>query len=381
MAHVAKYTAGAAGNMLAHFEHKKPRDNVNAALTSLNYNLAAEVQPLPQLDFLRQRIDGLKKRKDAIAFCDWCITKPATLPAEYADKFFKECFDFCAARYGIDNVISAFVHKDEDQHSGEHHLHFAFCPITSDGRLCAKQVVSRADLQRFHADLSKHLEAVFGFDVGVLNDAVKQQGGNKTTEQLKEKSRLQAECDAIRAECEAMTKKLRSGYEALEELQENLDASAKSLAALQGDEVQQAAGIAPGSLVHIIEDNAKKKPLRDAVQITLPQRDFDNLLKYLRGAEVVHTIAERVRSACTTMRTSLLRNVLRSQQESMEALKQSKDDLLTAKAAHKAEKDRADKLQGVLDYLADNVPGVSRFLGRLEGLQGKEDHAHDLHDK
>ena len=98
MAHVEKYTRGAMGNMLAHYNRKKASSKslIDPARTPLNYNLANTDQPLSQLDFIHKRLSEIKvlNRKDVNVFCDWIVTAPQELSEnEYAD-FFRDPWRF-----------------------------------------------------------------------------------------------------------------------------------------------------------------------------------------------------------------------------------------------------------------------------------------------
>lgn len=70
--------------------------------------------------------------------------------------FFQAAYDFLADRYGRENVISATVHMDEKTP----HMHFNFVPITEDGRLCAKEILTPKTLTEqqdaFHEQIGKH---------------------------------------------------------------------------------------------------------------------------------------------------------------------------------------------------------------------------------
>lgn len=73
MAHVKKYTRGALGNMLKHYDRtaKNSRENIDPSLTHLNYNLAAKYQQLPQKEFIDKRLSQVRvqKRKDVNVMC------------------------------------------------------------------------------------------------------------------------------------------------------------------------------------------------------------------------------------------------------------------------------------------------------------------------
>jgi peptidoglycan hydrolase CwlO-like protein len=96
-----------------------------------------------------------------------------------AENLFSAVYDFLSDRYCQDerNVITATVHNDEKTP----HMHFCFIPVV-EGRVNAKALVNRADLQTLHQDLQRHLHGL-GFDVDVLNGATAE--GNKTVKQLK----------------------------------------------------------------------------------------------------------------------------------------------------------------------------------------------------
>lgn len=191
MARVEKYTRGAMGNMLAHYDRTKASSKslINPERTPLNYNLAVTDQPLSQLDFIHKRLSEIKvlNRKDVNVFCDWIVTAPQGLSEnKYAD-FFREVYDFLNERYGKENVISAYVHMDESQP----HIHYAFVPVAIDKKksipkLSAKEVITLKELKVFHKDLSCRMTEFFGRDIGILNGATEL--GNQTIAQLRRSS-------------------------------------------------------------------------------------------------------------------------------------------------------------------------------------------------
>ncbi|MGN1090471.1 MAG: MobV family relaxase, partial [Huintestinicola sp.] len=191
MAHVEKYTAAATGHMLAHYDrtHSSSTSLIDESRTALNHNLAGIDQPLPQLDFLHKRLGEIKvmKRADVNVMCDWIVTAPKELTPEELPLFFNETYKFLNERYGKENVISAYVHMDETTP----HIHYAFVPVVIDKKkgipkLSAKERITRKDLNTFHPDLTKHMAAVFGRNIGIQNDATAL--GNQTIKQLRKKS-------------------------------------------------------------------------------------------------------------------------------------------------------------------------------------------------
>jgi regulator of replication initiation timing len=196
MAHVQKFTKAAAGHMFKHFERAKnekgeyikfANQSIDLSKSDLNYNLAPE-RNISQGEFVKKRCteDGVRcmNRKDVNVMCSWIVTAPQKLPEENHKQFFEEAYKFLSNRYGEENVVSAFVHNDETQP----HFHFAFVPVIADKKrggykVSAKELVNKSDLLRFHPDLSKHMIAVFGYDIGIENGATAL--GNQTVEQLK----------------------------------------------------------------------------------------------------------------------------------------------------------------------------------------------------
>jgi hypothetical protein len=196
MAHVKKYTMSAVGHMANHYGRSdvgqaaeyiiRGNENIDPNLTPLNYNLAAEDQQLPQVDFIHKRMGEIRvqKRADVNVLCDWVITQPKELPADRSRDFFESVYAFMRDRYGERNVISAYVHMDETTP----HMHFAFMPIVADRRrggekLCAKELLTRKELQTFHNDLQNAVERDLGIKVHLLNGAT--QDGNKSITELK----------------------------------------------------------------------------------------------------------------------------------------------------------------------------------------------------
>lgn len=208
MANFKKFGKTSIGHLAAHFERWKIKDpetgkeeyikfgnqDIDITRTHLNYNLGPE-REMGQVGFIQQRLSEVRvlNREDVKVLCSWVVTLPTTNDANeemnYSDAetkdFFKASFDFLADRYGMENVVSAYVHMDETTP----HMHYAFIPVVEDQKrgdmkVSAKEAVNRTDLRTFHIDLQRELDDKFG--VGffpVLNG--KTDGGNLTISQLK----------------------------------------------------------------------------------------------------------------------------------------------------------------------------------------------------
>lgn len=190
--HVEKFPKTAVGHMLCHYNRiamNCGNENINYSRSELNYNLAPK-KDMDDFSYYKQRLSQVKcqNRADVKTLCDWIITLPKRDFTEAEEKkFFQSAYDFMIKRYEEKNCISAWVHKDE---AGQPHLHFAFIPICLDRKkqiekVSAKEVITRNDLRVIHKEMSRHMEQVFGRDIGILNGATA--GGNKAIAELKAK--------------------------------------------------------------------------------------------------------------------------------------------------------------------------------------------------
>lgn len=89
---------------------------------------------------IKERYTGTKAiRKDAVLNVECLITSDSeffkTIGPDETKRFFKESYKFIKSEFGKENIIYANVHMDETTP----HMHLGFTPITSDGRLSAKE--------------------------------------------------------------------------------------------------------------------------------------------------------------------------------------------------------------------------------------------------
>ena len=190
MANYKKFTRQQLGKMLSHYDRtdENPKENIDRSRTHLNYNLAPKADEA-QMDILNQRLSEVKvqNRKDVNVLCTWVVTMPKTLPEEKELEFFRQSYQFLENKYGKDNVVSAYVHKDEVSP----HMHFSFIPVVKDQKkdrlkVSAKECVTILDLNVFHSELRYHLERELGCEVDVLNEATRE--GNQSIMELKRKT-------------------------------------------------------------------------------------------------------------------------------------------------------------------------------------------------
>ncbi|MDL2291332.1 plasmid recombination protein [Desulfovibrio sp. OttesenSCG-928-F20] len=159
---------------------------------------------------IQSRIDDLllvkAVRKDAVHMCGLIVSSDSAffekLTPEDTRRFFEESKAFLADFVGAENVISAMVHMDEKTP----HMHFLHVPVTSDGRLNAKNIYTRESLKMLQTELPRHLQSR-GFD---LQRGVEQEPGAKkkhlNTREFKQQQEalnsLQQEAQTVSAELE-----------------------------------------------------------------------------------------------------------------------------------------------------------------------------------
>lgn len=156
---------GGGGGLQAHMDRSAKRhsnEDIDHSRTHLNF----DVIPPPNTSWLEaanhkieQGYTGTRKiRSDAVRICEglatashgWMVSKSP----EEQRRFFDDVVDFLAQEYGRENLLFATVHMDEKTP----HMHFAFVPLTKDGRLSAYEVLgNRKDLSalqdRYHGFL------------------------------------------------------------------------------------------------------------------------------------------------------------------------------------------------------------------------------------
>lgn len=247
MANAQKFTKAACGHLAAHFERKKDEhgeyvkfgnQDIDPTRTHLNYNMAPEREG-GQMAFIKQRTTEARtlNRADVNVMVSWVVTLPkyeyqkkdihvSIDPEKVEQMFFERTYRFLCDRYGEQNVISAYVHKDENKP----HMHFAFVPVTEDKKrggekVAAKEVVNRADLKTFHTDLERHLDSFHDWHFEVINEATKD--GNKEVAELKKQT---AHKEVLKAQQEAAEARQRVLQE-----QERIKPLEKRKTALEGE--------------------------------------------------------------------------------------------------------------------------------------------------
>ena len=192
MAHIAKYKATSVGHMLAHYrrdESSLGRENIDptrvkndmvvAHYTNKDGKLVVgRVVPRegePNWETVQQRIERVNEaqkaagkratRKDAVVMADVVVTLPDNVRKGDEDRFFRLTYWYLSNKFGIDNMMGGYVHKDEvlkDGAPARDHMHVPFTPIL-EGRFNYKKMCPRSFYQSMHKELGDYLEKQMGY--------------------------------------------------------------------------------------------------------------------------------------------------------------------------------------------------------------------------
>ena len=168
--------------MLAHISRQfknHSNENIDPHKNDLNYTFNRKGKParLDGLYIPKKRYEEIcsrvkiQNRKDVNTLVSVCLHAPQDIQPEEEERFFEIAHKFLKQRYcQNDNFVAAVVHRDENRP----HLHFVFVPVVEDKKknrlkVCAKEVITRADLKTLHKDLSDRLQEVFGRDMKIYS--------------------------------------------------------------------------------------------------------------------------------------------------------------------------------------------------------------------
>lgn len=188
---------------------------IDKSRTHLNYHTLPYEKKY--LSFIDERIKELApKRKikdDAVLTTSFILGSDKEffdgISPETQNRFFDDCTEFFAERYGKENVVSAVVHLDESTP----HLHFNLMPVTG-GRLCAKELFDRTALRELQTDFYEIVGKKYGLKRGKEGSTAK----HLDTVAFKTKKMTEAAEEKIREAEEAQTaakpvKELLESYE------------------------------------------------------------------------------------------------------------------------------------------------------------------------
>lgn len=217
--HMSKFGQAAVRGIQGHNQREHDFSNTNPdidwSMTPQNYDLHNR-EEISYSQTIKTRIAqlDLKRavRKDAVVMCGIIISSDKEffekLTPEQTRQYFQDSYKFFSERYGSENVVASTVHMDERTP----HMHFELVPVTGDGRLSAKSLFDRAELQKLQTDFHGAVGTRYLLERGVEGSKAKHieiarmkvESAQKELEQVQqEKKRLQEQFPALQGHIDA----------------------------------------------------------------------------------------------------------------------------------------------------------------------------------
>jgi hypothetical protein len=264
VAHAEKFSIGACAGLGIHVDRKSEEHsnkNIDNTLSSenvqlvenYNNNLYGAVK-----DRIREGYTGKKAiRKDAVA----TVGVVCSASSEFFEnkskaesvQYFNDCKEFFENKVGKENIVCAKIHFDEKTP----HMHLYFVPLTSDGRLSAKEVCNREFLRDMQRELPLYLQEK-GHDVERgLEDS--------TNEHI---SKKKYEINLQRAEIDKQIQKILEEEKKLKEKKEKLTLEEEKLYNLE----------------QLMENVQERKSLlyKDKITVSMDKEIYKSFLNYAR---------------------------------------------------------------------------------------------------
>lgn len=132
----------------------------------LNVDLLNE-QNLQYERLIKDEISERVKRKpraNSVVLSEFLVTASPDYMQSFSEeeqkRYFERSLDFIKERYGEQNTLYAVIHQDE----ANPHMHVGVLPITEDGRLSAKDIYNRTELQQLQKEFPAEMQRQ-GFEV------------------------------------------------------------------------------------------------------------------------------------------------------------------------------------------------------------------------
>lgn len=156
------------------------------------------------------------KRKDAVVGLGFTVPMPNGLPEKKEDEWAGKVYELMAEQYGKKNVVCFVIHRDEkheyidpDTHvkvMSRAHIQGVLVP-ESEGRLCAKEVTSRAKMMSINQAINEMTQRDYELDF-MDGSRAKSRGSVETLKQRSRRAKLEQTNEKLEkknAELEKMT--------------------------------------------------------------------------------------------------------------------------------------------------------------------------------
>ena len=238
--HVQKLKGSAIGGVEIHSEREREgvshtNPDIDWSRTAQNYQLHEPA--LHARGTYARRIDdrlreaGIARvRKDAVKLCGIVISSDreffSQLSSEQQREFFQRSYDFMAARYGTENILSAVVHMDETTP----HMHLYLVPITQDNRLCCKEIFDKRGLAALHDEFYREVGKAYGLERGEGADKGKRREHFDTQEFKSYTAAIEKQRERL-VEARQTLSEVQGGVDALQQRKDGLEREITALTA------------------------------------------------------------------------------------------------------------------------------------------------------
>lgn len=257
--------------------HSNP--DIDYDRSTSNYDLCANPSS-NYAEAIQNRIDDLLMvkavRKDAVHLCGLIVSSDRDfsdkLNADETRRFFEEATKYLTEFVGKENVISAMVHMDEKTP----HMHFLHVPVTKDGRLCAKDIYTKAALKKLQDELPKHLQKCgFQIERGVerqKGSAKKHLDTNEYKQQQEMLKLLQTEAENLRQTIKNMETRIAVQEQTEAEIGERI-AKQKAIVAEAEEKLRVKSTLPPANLFNYKTVLAEAEQLIATLQQALADKN------------------------------------------------------------------------------------------------------------
>ncbi|NFE61330.1 hypothetical protein FC763_16810 [Clostridium botulinum] len=247
--------------------------------THLNYDLVQSELNLYQR--VKQRVDEVRPvsrvQKNSVVDYSNIITVPQeqfkTWGVEKSKEYLEEVYNYFCEEFGKENVVSAKVHLDETTP----HMHLHFVPVSEEGKLQARKVMTPKRINEIHSKAPKYLQEK-GFDVV--------RGVGKTDKSLEineyKAKKVQEKIDSLENELKTLTETHKNSLEELRQLEEKtrnkLNATLKASESLSRLEEHTKSVL--GKL-----DSIEAKKTLFSGKLTISEQDYSKLISLAKLGE------------------------------------------------------------------------------------------------
>ncbi|MGN2371997.1 MobV family relaxase [Clostridium cagae] len=247
--------------------------------THLNYDLVQSELNLYQR--VKQRVDEVRPvsrvQKNSVVDYSNIITVPQdqfkTWGVEKSKEYLKEVYNYFCEEFGKENVVAAKVHLDETTP----HMHLHFVPVSTEGKLQARKVMTPKRINEIHSKAPKYLQER-GFDVV--------RGMGKTDKSLEineyKAKKVQEKIDSLENELKTLTDTHKKSLEELKQAEEKtrnkLNATLKA-----SDSLSKLEEHTKGVLGRLDSIEAKKTLFGG--KLTISEHDYSELISLAKVGE------------------------------------------------------------------------------------------------